>query len=184
MGAARACVVSGSSPLARGLPYRHRALQPGLGIIPARAGFTAATRATWPGTRDHPRSRGVYRVADAVVTSLGGSSPLARGLREDDLPAGRCEGIIPARAGFTSPEAGNSAPRTDHPRSRGVYTGKSVLESHGMGSSPLARGLLGEIVIHHECCGIIPARAGFTAPASAGYPKRQDHPRSRGVYFQ
>ena len=51
-----------------------------------------------------------------------------------------------------------------------------------MGSSPLARGLLGVCVCVRVSVRIIPARAGFTVmPRSAGRA-RQDHPRSRGVY--
>ena len=50
----------GSSPLARGLQYDAASNESVYGIIPARAGFTAA-RAAAPGfVWDHPRSRGVY----------------------------------------------------------------------------------------------------------------------------
>ena len=50
------------------------------------------------------------------------------------------------------------------------------------GSSPLARGLRlhGVVLPHVER--IIPARAGFTAPAACGDQRPKDHPRSRGVY--
>ena len=50
----------GSSPLARGLPYLLGCLKPLIGIIPARAGFTAYGSYEEYGVRDHPRSRGVY----------------------------------------------------------------------------------------------------------------------------
>ena len=73
--------VSGSSPLARGLP-----------------------RVTAVGVefrRDHPRSRGVYEVGVEVVGDLPGSSPLARGLRPVKRRGGSLGGIIPARAGVT-----------------------------------------------------------------------------------
>ena len=50
----------GSSPLARGL-LRTTCPAPSVaGIIPARAGFTAITRACAYACADHPRSRGVY----------------------------------------------------------------------------------------------------------------------------
>ena len=50
----------GSSPLARGLP-RASGQKPGRrGIIPARAGFTAAFDGCYWDAGDHPRSRGVY----------------------------------------------------------------------------------------------------------------------------
>ena len=99
--------------------------------------------------------------------------------------------------------AGSAVPTGDHPRSRGVYplittaaaaaAGSSPLArgllpgrltpSHGAhGSSPLARGLhdFGEPVL--RLGGIIPARAGFTAPAATAGAPPPDHPRSRGVY--
>ena len=70
---------------------------------------------------DHPRSRGVYERAETISIDDLGSSPLARGL---PLRRGNGEdalGIIPARAGFTSPIASRPLTVRDHPRSRGVY---------------------------------------------------------------
>ena len=92
---------SGSSPLARGL---RSGLAPVLAlprIIPARAGFTLPRRL--PGRRgpDHPRSRGVYGRLAYGDLSLGGSSPLARGLQGLTVARVDDAGIIPARAGFT-----------------------------------------------------------------------------------
>ena len=52
--------MSGSSPLARGLPHLPGGDLELLGIIPARAGFTGGGHAGGPPFRDHPRSRGVY----------------------------------------------------------------------------------------------------------------------------
>ena len=51
------------------------------------------------------------------------------------------------------------------------------------GSSPLARGLLGDVGYLIARQGIIPARAGFTAPRARSQPPPGDHPRSRGVYY-
>ena len=50
------------------------------------------------------------------------------------------------------------------------------------GSSPLARGLLGCGAAGRGRARIIPARAGFTRPASPQPRRDWDHPRSRGVY--
>ena len=72
--------VTGSSPLARGLPERARRPGRHLRIIPARAGFTPACLALPPPRRDHPRSRGVYRRRQRRRPHPHGSSPLARGL--------------------------------------------------------------------------------------------------------
>ena len=96
-------VCRGSSPLARGL---RRSIAPTMrrpGIIPARAGFTRSRHRTatiWP---DHPRSRGVYTSVTTCPRRHGGSSPLARGLPQTIPKLTDRTGIIPARAGFTTP---------------------------------------------------------------------------------
>ena len=172
----------GSSPLARGLPRGFPAFAPGTRIIPARAGFTPAARDRPHHGQDHPRSRGVYLLRDADGNVIGGSSPLARGLRKTGGLARKGGGIIPARAGFTAgPYAGARSVR-DHPRSRGVYSGRTSPAIGGNGSSPLARGLRDGEDALCDGDGIIPARAGFTPPITLRRPPRTDHPRSRGVY--
>ena len=133
--------ISGSSPLARGLPSPDVWPPPAPRIIPARAGFTARreSRAQW--LRDHPRSRGVYLHEEVKEMQEAGSSPLARGLLQQ--PRGRLLGtrIIPARAGFTYWRAHHPQHTGDHPRSRGVYEGVTAPLGPRQGSSPLARGL-------------------------------------------
>ena len=91
----------GSSPLARGLLLLPHIAEHGRRIIPARAGFTAASSWAALAAPDHPRSRGVYVRYWWTSAPAAGSSPLARG-----LPPGNPQG----------PSA-----RRDHPRSRGVY---------------------------------------------------------------
>ena len=131
-------------------------------IIPARAGFTGFSFGFGCVGWDHPRSRGVYMFSTVISRESKGSSPLARGLLGTDLDGFMGDRIIPARAGFTrTPEACERSPK-DHPRSRGVYPGRTVLIPDGMGSSPLARGLQDEVAL---CRG-----------------DSVDHPRSRGVY--
>ena len=112
-----------------------------------------------------------------------GSSPLARGLPAwpvGDAASGR---IIPARAGFTRRRRRLSGASADHPRSRGVYSSSRRFVSSFTGSSPLARGLLLRPLAAIRTRGIIPARAGFTAPQTAPQAAGGDHPRSRGVYL-
>ena len=92
----------GSSPLARGL---HDPVEQG-----------------GDGGLDHPRSRGVYGQVGVVDSRAQGSSPLARGLPSRARSATRRCRIIPARAGFTTPNDPSAWSRSDHPRSRGVYT--------------------------------------------------------------
>ena len=172
----------GSSPLARGLPPLAPADIAYTGIIPARAGFTPRSGRTCTPLWDHPRSRGVYG-HEAILAIPGlGSSPLARGLPPVGEPRIRWGGIIPARAGFTSP-GGRSWPRSaDHPRSRGVYATRSESATTTPGSSPLARGLLSVRRGWGAMTGIIPARAGFTSAGLDVDVGGEDHPRSRGVY--
>ena len=74
---------SGSSPLARGLQPCGPDRQRHVGIIPARAGFTASRPKYYTNTWDHPRSRGVYARFGAFLLRRAGSSPLARGLQVD-----------------------------------------------------------------------------------------------------
>ena len=131
-------------------------------IIPARAGFTITPPGILRGTRDHPRSRGVYRGEAGGGRLVGGSSPLARGLREAHHSRRLSRGIIPARAGFT--------------------ICASRREPSPIGSSPLARGLPASGVGLDPAPRIIPARAGFTFNAVSKIKEGEDHPRSRGVY--
>ena len=133
---------------------------------------------------DHPRSRGVYKRVRAMTDNLTGSSPLARGLRRRPPVHRRHVRIIPARAGFTGPDAARRVGSGDHPRSRGVYRNERVPAVGVTGSSPLARGLHlpdGDVF---DPTGIIPARAGFTRIKRTGATTSADHPRSRGVYFR
>ena len=153
---------SGSSPLARGLPHRRRAAHLGRRIIPARAGFTGCATTCARRRRDHPRSRGVYLHAALDTTAQTGSSPLARGLLSGVHRSTLAAGIIPARAGFTGVCRVQRHLPPDHPRSRGVYWRAGVGSPPGLGSSPLARGLLHRSREGDGALRIIPARAGFT----------------------
>ena len=126
--------------------------------------------------------REVYHMVCLVVTEVGGSSPLARGLRCHWGPLPRRRRIIPARAGFTPGAPSRRRPCADQPRSRGVYQiGHTIIENN-LGSSPLARGLRQRLRLRHHHPGIIPARAGFTDLQRGPGVRGRDHPRSRGVY--
>ncbi len=56
-------------------------------------------------------------------------------------------------------------------------------DSRAEGSSPLARGLRSRWSRAMRRSRIIPARAGFTPRNKPQYRSAQDHPRSRGVYY-
>ena len=131
----------GSSPLARGLQRGNHNEREGRRIIPARAGFTRGREVPGRDPGDHPRSRGVYTVPCRATPSPSGSSPLARGLHDRRVLLPGPLGIIPARAGFTSPSWRSSPENRDHPRSRGVYWSPGSRPTCSRGSSPLARGL-------------------------------------------
>ena len=179
----RACGVRGTSPLARGLHRARPWNRTPAGIIPARAGFTRPMTPAPSSDSDHPRSRGVYRPLSSPPFTPNGSSPLARGLHDEDYAAALDDGIIPARAGFTTrPRSPSPCPR-DHPRSRGVYWPGIPTRGRRCGSSPLARGLRHQPPSNREETRIIPARAGFTRSGPARTRRCGDHPRSRGVYL-
>ena len=116
------------------------------------------------------------------MTSRAGSSPLARGLHGLVEGQGLVDGIIPARAGFTSSWRPARTPPRDHPRSRGVYIADAFSLLKEQGSSPLARGLRPRLHGDPLDDRIIPARAGFTPSPAATPASASDHPRSRGVY--
>ena len=73
-----------------------------MGLIPARAGNTTSFEEAWNGIQAHPRSRGEHPGSTWNLAGLGGSSPLARGTREDLDPDAIAIGLIPARAGNTA----------------------------------------------------------------------------------
>ena len=110
------------------------------------------------------------------------SSPLARGLLYRGVVELRPRRIIPARAGFTPPVRVSSRPRTDHPRTRGVYRCFVPFRILSPGSSPHTRGLLAYAAERFAKKRIIPAHAGFTSPDTDQSQSSPDHPRTRGVY--
>ena len=127
--------------------------------------------------------REVYHMVCLVVTEVGGSSPLARGLRQVRHLGGVHARISPARAGFTRSDTPLSRTTWDHPRSRGVYGNDYGYATITRGSSPLARGLRTFSADRASAAGIIPARAGFTLWPAGWSIRWRDHPRSRGVYL-
>ena len=173
---------SGSSPLARGLPWAHESDFDTAGIIPARAGFTWRNKAHIGNMEDHPRSRGVYGDVHVADLSGVGSSPLARGLPAGDLYSVGLQRIIPARAGFTPMRCRPIRGSWDHPRSRGVYADAQRDGRGRPGSSPLARGLRLGWVRGLMSRRIIPARAGFTDGTLArNISFRGSSPLARGL---
>ena len=90
--------------------------------------------------------------------------------------------IIPALAGNTRPSESPEPTPRDHPRSRGEYLPRGMVQSLHHGSSPLSRGILDFSNIVGAPFGIIPALAGNTALTCGSHRRITDHPRSRGEY--
>ena len=152
----------GSSPRARGAPPASVGTYIGQGIIPACAGSTVSSLIRVPSSGDHPRVRGEHIGVDFDPDGLGGSSPCARGAREEAVLVEATAGIIPACAGSTRGVNQGVQLFMDHPRVRGEHGGGGVAWSMTRGSSPRARG----------------------APAVQGHraQERADHPRVRGEH--
>ena len=171
---------SGSSPLVRGPQAvgAHDLLA--AGVIPARAGTTRRLPCIPWRRRGHPRSCGDHPFTPRFSIPQTGSSPLVRGPRIQPPDVSLVEGVIPARAGTTSPTCRSSRHRWGHPRSCGDHLQWSGIPAHLTGSSPLVRGPLREDGSVHGLIGVIPARAGTTLTGgSHGRPGR-GHPRSCG----
>ena len=112
---------SGSSPLSRGILLGVTVYAQVEGIIPALAGNTCSRRREAMSRKDHPRSRGEYRLTFTRSSGEDGSSPLSRGIRDSSARVTRSARIIPALAGNTSTTSTPSCSTRDHPRSRGEY---------------------------------------------------------------
>ena len=172
----------GSSPHTRGLQFQRFMVGVAGWIIPAHAGFTPNPSGTWEWPPDHPRTRGVYRGISIVDASNPGSSPHTRGLLCGGVLVAGSPRIIPAHAGFTTLTCCPGACRTDHPRTRGVYSHAASHEAARGGSSPHTRGLRDRVTGVTWPLRIIPAHAGFTRARTQPACAAWDHPRTRGVY--
>ena len=109
----------GSSPLARGALISALASIIGGGLIPAGAGSTRSIHSRRRTNPAHPRWRGEHRMIPAPPVIVQGSSPLARGARDDGGPRHGRDGLIPAGAGSTTIRASASTAHAAHPRWRG-----------------------------------------------------------------
>ena len=134
----------GSSPLARGTPLRRPRRRGRRRFIPARAGNTRIHRTCPSPSSVHPRSRGEHITIYGQMLLSSGSSPLARGTHRGRAVHQPHHRFIPARAGNTGAPSLPRSPCPVHPRSRGEHAVAWAKAPHSNGSSPLARGTLGE----------------------------------------
>ena len=124
---------------------------------------------------EHPYSR-------PRRSSRSGPSPRVRGTHGVDLAARARLGIIPARAGNTPCPRLPARRAGDHPRVCGEHSFSFASSNAARGSSPRVRGTP---VRPHRLAregGIIPARAGNTAPRTRRATCPWDHPRVCGEH--
>ena len=163
-----ALVPPGSSPRVRGKrPPLHQPTRSPR-IIPARAGKTTPPPPRRSGRPDHPRACGENLLEAARKVFPEGSSPRVRGKRDYKYKTVLITGIIPARAGKTSPPSARWAKPRDHPRACGENTTKESTAPIKTGSSPRVRGKHRGLCRGSSIRRIIPARAGKTTASATG----------------
>ena len=150
------------------------------GLIPARAGKTGYPPYDWDVDTAHPRSRGENPIVYTLWRWLLGSSPLARGKHVSVALSSFSMGLIPARAGKTTPRPSPPLARRAHPRSRGENAAVTGAAFDPKGSSPLARGKRDLPNWRVRAGRLIPARAGKTCARTHRPTHARAHPRSRG----
>ena len=130
----------GSSPRVRGKREEHRRDLRDPRLIPARAGKTVRRWASGTATRAHPRACGENEYDDQGGPSRFGSSPRVRGkLYASGFPK-NVNGLIPARAGKTTPATHTTSARRAHPRACGENAMSVSSKPAIPGSSPRVRG--------------------------------------------
>ena len=152
----------GSSPRMRGTRTTGHGLDASRRIIPAYAGNTTNLGRTLTLDGDHPRVCGEHLCTVRWSMQVVGSSPRMRGTRLDHFSYPASIGIIPAYAGNTCCESGESYGRRDHPRVCGEHCPAGGTCFPRQGSSPRMRGTLMAYILKSCVIGIIPAYAGNT----------------------
>ncbi len=173
----------GSSPRARGTPGSCCRCPACRRFIPAGAGNTAGRRSSPRPSAVHPRGRGEHAGDGVVDVGQHGSSPRARGTPAEQRLGRFGHRFIPAGAGNTRARARPRRWRPVHPRGRGEHRKRATASAFIVGSSPRARGTLGQHALHQGHGRFIPAGAGNT-PGSAGrIHVTAVHPRGRGEHW-
>ena len=175
-------VHSGSSPRMRGTLGYEACDVSGVGIIPAHAGNTAASVASWVSVGDHPRACGEHDYTADQIVHCKGSSPRMRGTPSARYSLPNAYGIIPAHAGNTMFGYSFMDYNWDHPRACGEHVAVYVPVVPFGGSSPRMRGTLSKHIVLRHQSGIIPAHAGNTICNGCCTLIRGDHPRACGEH--
>ena len=119
----------GSSPQARGTHYFRSDHGNSCRFIPAGAGNTSVDITATHTITVHPRRRGEHPVSVALITTVPGSSPQARGTQETHDIYSRPPRFIPAGAGNTAALPALYDVWSVHPRRRGEHRTAQVCAS-------------------------------------------------------
>ena len=170
----------GTSPRARGkrpsvYPYHSRFRN-----IPACAGKTGGGRKTNETLKEHPRVRGENIFFIPPAHRPFGTSPRARGKREEYGFTPPIERNIPACAGKTVPSPLRRSCSSEHPRVRGENLDDWRQLVGIEGTSPRARGKHSPSMFSTSSSRNIPACAGKTVPSPLRRSCSSEHPRVRG----
>ena len=171
---------AGSSPRVRGKRAVSRGRAWHRGLIPARAGKTAALGSVCGFAWAHPRACGENFVIRATFPGPWGSSPRVRGKPRSIPPRERGLRLIPARAGKTSRAARPGTGSPAHPRACGENRLIHWPTRTRVGSSPRVRGKRHGDEPRQRCQGLIPARAGKTFRGEKEAGGGAAHPRACG----
>ena len=151
-------------------------------FIPACAGNTCRGAAGTSSHPVHPRLRGEHAQCREVQQARGGSSPPARGTREQQTESRGIRRFIPACAGNTPSHFTLRTSPPVHPRLRGEHFGPWDGIDAFTGSSPPARGTPEVRAPAGVPVRFIPACAGNTLINPTFRPVTAVHPRLRGEH--
>ena len=152
----------GSSPPVRGAQHTSDEELLKFGLIPARAGSTSGTRRWYLPPGAHPRPCGEHSLLQMRSLLHLGSSPPVRGALNSCVAGVGGAGLIPARAGSTTPADAIDPRRRAHPRPCGEHVHQLFRARDESGSSPPVRGAPAHYNVDNDSIGLIPARAGST----------------------
>ena len=173
-------VKDGSSPRVRGKHLLATAHDSGRGLIPACAGKTDRYHIFSFVCGAHPRVCGENTGRRRGRPRAPGSSPRVRGKHPKSHGEGPALRLIPACAGKTARPRCCGMSRWAHPRVCGENQPGDDAPTADDGSSPRVRGKRTALKPAFEPCGLIPACAGKTTPATHTTSGRRAHPRVCG----
>ena len=171
---------AGSSPRGRGKRDNRTVLTAANGLIPARAGKTPRCRPRHLQGAAHPRAGGENDATNKFADTLRGSSPRGRGKHQPRRVHYPGDGLIPARAGKTSPTALTMSVSGAHPRAGGENSCAPPRTPPTRGSSPRGRGKPRSGPRARRLRRLIPARAGKTENRRMIDDDTSAHPRAGG----